>query len=498
MLSFKALPFLVVFIIAIFLRGQEVFTNNYLFLLDQGRDMLKVKEIVFEHHLTLIGPYTSLGGVFQGPFYYYLISIPAFLMQGDPLGPLILMLLISLLTIIIASMFMYRLFGYVTALVTMITFAVSPEAVAAATYTWNPHPMWFLVTLYTFLLFQWTCGKEKYLIFLLPTLGFMFHFQTALGVFLSFATVLYVLIQKRRKAFNTYLFLGLFLSFFTFTPQIVFEIRHDFLMSKSVISLLSGNNRGLFIGWESKNYFHLLDNHKTELIQNYRSSFMRDGVLTGLPLLVFVYCFFFVLFGRKVGLLTIKEYSFVTTIVKIVVFFVIATSFYPFPIRYWFLTGFQSLYLLVAGLLFSKLMRFAIGKIILFALFLVILYYTVLRLDVLYFHPTDDGGTAKIKGKKAAIDYIYHDAHGQPFGLLVFTPPVNTDAYDYLIWWYGKSKYGYVPHKEKRGTFYLLIEVDRHQPWTYQGWLETVIKTGEVLKTQRLSSGFIVQKRVTQ
>lgn len=460
--------------------------------------MLKVKEIVFDHHLTLIGPYTSLGGVFQGPFYYYLIAIPTFLMQGDPLGPLILMLLISLLTIIVASTLMYRLFGYAAALITMIFFAVSPEAVAAATYTWNPHPMWSLITLYAFLLFYATSRYSKYMVLLWPTIGFMFHFEIALGVLLLITTIFYVAISQRTKILNKYFFIGLFLAFLTLIPQLVFELRHDFLMSKSVINLFSGADRGLIVKGETRNYIQLLDNHKAELMQNFRSSFMRDGILTHVPLLIFIYCVPLIIFGRKIGLLTPKEHLFVVTLVKIVMIFVIVTCLYPFPVRYWFLTGFQSFYLLLAGLLLSKLVRFKFGKILLLALFAVFAFYTVKRLDVLYFHPPDDGGIAKIKGKKAAIDYIYHDASGKLFGLLIFTPPVNTDAYDYLIWWHGNRKYGYTPQKKKEGTFYLLIEVESGRPWTYKGWLETVIKTGKVVKTEKLPSGFIVQKRLAQ
>ena len=108
----------------------------------------------------------------------------------------------------------------------------------------------------------------------------------------------------------------------------------------------------------------------------------------------------------------------------------------------------------------------------------------------------DFGGIHKRKGKIEAIDYIYKDAKGKKFGLLVFTPPVYTYAYDYLTWWYGSKNYDYVPHKEKKGIFYLLMEPDPSKPWSYEGWLETVIKTGTILKTKELPSGFVVQKRI--
>ena len=109
---------------------------------------------------------------------------------------------------------------------------------------------------------------------------------------------------------------------------------------------------------------------------------------------------------------------------------------------------------------------------------------------------SDYGGTAKIKGKIDAIDYIYKQEKGKPFGLLVFSPPVYTYPYDYLLWWHGQRKYGYIPYSDKKETFYLLIESDPAKPWSYNGWLETVIKTGNVEWTKTLPSGFIVQKRI--
>ena len=45
----------------------------------------------------------------------------------------------------------------------------------------------------------------------------------------------------------------------------------------------------------------------------------------------------------------------------------------------------------------------------------------------------DYGGASKIKGKIDALNYIYSDAKGKPFGLFVFSPPVYTYPYEYLI-----------------------------------------------------------------
>jgi len=107
----------------------------------------------------------------------------------------------------------------------------------------------------------------------------------------------------------------------------------------------------------------------------------------------------------------------------------------------------------------------------------------------------DYGGISKMQGKKDAVDYIYKDAAGKPFGLFIFTPGVFTYPYDYAFSWYGAKKYGYLPTQSKDDLFYLLIEEDKYNEWAVKGWMDSVIREGEVSKTETLKSGFIVQKR---
>lgn len=488
---------LVIFLLLGFaLRAQETISQNFLFLLDQGRDMMAVKNIVYGHHLTLIGPYTSLQGVFQGPLWYYLLAIPTIIGNGDPYAAIVLMLTLSIGILIIVYLWMKKLFGKKAALFTLFLFAVSPEAVAAATFSWNPHPMWLLITLYIFFFYKLITKNHRYHLMVWPLISIMFHFETALAVFILTASLIYLLIFNRALIKQKYSIYGALIAGIFFLPQVLFDLRHNFLMSKSILNLFTGSDRGLFVSGESKNYLSMIYNHTSLFYYNFETSFMRDGYLKNLPKLAFIFMIGMVAFGRRFKILTEKENMFIFTLSKLVVIVIILSLLYPFPIRYWFLTGFQSFYILIFGLLLSRAWGNQVGKIAIILFFIVSLYYTTIKLYSLYILPPDFGGVAKIKGKKQAIDAIYAGAKGKQFNLLVFTPPVNTDAYDYLIWWYGKIKYNYLPKQEKRGVFYLLIEPDYSKPWSYKGWLETVIKTGKVLETKELPSGFIIQKRL--
>lgn len=491
----KLIIFSVIFAIAFLLRAQETLFNNYLFLIDMGRDMMAVKGILYDHHLTLIGPYTSLAGVFQGPLWYYLLSIPTFITNGDPWGAVALMLIISLATGVVAFLWMNKLFGFGAAIVTFLLIAISPEAVAAATYSWNPHPMWFLLTIYTFLLFMIVSGKQKFHLLLWPTITLMSHFQTALAVFLFLATILFFLFLKFRFSIKRYILIGILISSIFLIPQVAFDLRHDFLMSRSVIALIKGENRGLSVNGE-KNERKLLNLHKDHFIINFKSSFLSSGYFVYFPHVIAVLSA--VLFIGRRRDFSKKEVLFVETILTIVFTIFLISLFYPFPMRYWFFTGFQMFYLLPAGLILSKLLNFSLGRLTIAVFILSIVPFLLNRINHLYIKYPNDNNYSKIRAIKSAVDYVYKDAKGERFGLLVFTPPVYTFSYDYVIWWYGGNKYNYIPHQEKKGTFYLLMEPDPNKPLSYKGWMETVVKTGRTLKQERLDSGLIVEKRQAQ
>lgn len=485
----------IILIIGFLLRAQETLSHNFLFLIDQGRDMMAVRNIVYGHHLTLIGPYTSLQGVFQGPLWYYLLAIPTYIFHGDPWGAVVLMLLISMTVLFVDYFYMKKFFGMIAALLTCFVFALSPEATAAATYSWNPHPMWLLIVFYIFVFYKILLGKSKFHLLLWPIIALLFHFETALGVFFLIGTIFYFILFARSYFLQRYIWLGMVVSGVFFLPQVIFDLRHNFLMTRSVLSIFTGSKQGLFAKGEHLQYSQLISNHWGTIVTNYNSSFVHDGVFAVLPGIIFIFIAVYLLISFIVPVFEKKEKIFLNLQLRLLALFFVLSFLYPFPLRYWFLTGFQSFYLIILGFLLSKLWKFKIGKFLVLLFVLVYLLYLPNRINTLYFHPPNDGGTAKIKGKEAAIEWVYHDAQSKPFSLLVFTPPVNTDAYDYLVWLESK-KFGFLPTKEKKGTFYLLMEPDPDKPWSYKGWMDTVIKTGTIEKTVILPSGFIIQKRI--
>lgn len=471
------------------LRVHESLVGNFLFLKDQGRDMMAVKSIVVERHLTLIGPYTSLQATFQGPLYYYLLAIPFLIFGGDPKGGVYLMLLLSLASIFLGYWLASKLFSRRVGLMTALVFAVSPGAAAAATFIWNPHPMILLMTVYVyFFLKMFTEEDRKYGWWTGLFLGLMCHFQIALALPLTVATLLTLVLAKPKIVLNKKFYLLLSAVLLMLSPLIFFDFRHEHLTSRSIISLLQGETQGLSGG--SEPYGKILKGHLISFWNLFLSSYTDLGRLRKVVA-------YFTIFSGLFFFLKRRDLSFKRLVLLPLVLFLVY-SLYPFQIWGWYLLGLYPIFIFILGYILGRLLEIKGLKWIPILVGVSLILASVSKLKTLYFNPPDYGGTSKIRGKLDAIDYIYKDAEDQEFNVLVFTPVVLTDAYDYLFWWHGQDQYGYLPGKEKQGLFYLLMEPDSSKPWSYKGWLETVIETGEVLKEVYLPSGFIIQKRYAQ
>jgi 4-amino-4-deoxy-L-arabinose transferase-like glycosyltransferase len=86
------------------------------FLSDQGRDAIILKRIVMLEKWVFVGPTTSIGNVFTGPFFYYLVA-PFMLLSGlDPAGPAYGIALINTVGLILCFVFVLKKFGKYTAL----------------------------------------------------------------------------------------------------------------------------------------------------------------------------------------------------------------------------------------------------------------------------------------------------------------------------------------------------------------------------------------------
>ena len=319
------------------------------------------------------------------------------------------------------------------------------------------------------------------------------YFETAMGVIIGIAFIIFFFLYLRKWILSKENIGGIVIGFLFFLPQIIFDIRHNFLMTRSLFRIFQGSNQGLIVRGEHVGILHTMPNNFQALLTNYSSSFfpLPGGMSIPILLLIIVVGAIFITnkkdnyqeqknFIKKVGLFTCIV--------------ILLELLYPFPLRFWFITGFQITYLLLISVACGVIADKKIGRLGVAVLFMIFIIVSFPWIYKKYAYP-DYGGVAKYQGKLDAVKYLYSDSHYDLAHVLIFTPPVYTDPYDYLIWWYAKKNGYKIPDSQKKDTFYLLMETNPYEQWSYQGWLDTVIKSGKIVNTTTLPSGLIIQKR---
>ncbi|MBI2442983.1 MAG: glycosyltransferase family 39 protein [Candidatus Levybacteria bacterium] len=494
--AFFILLLLLVYV-SVFPRVTEVVAHNYIFGFDQGRDYLAAKSIAFDHKLTLIGSEWGAGsagftGLFHGPFYFYLLAFAFLLFGGDPYGGVVIMFLLGIFTIVLSFVIGRKILGTVGAYTFTLLITLSPPLIAQSRFFWNSYPSSPFILLAFYFVYKSTLLRRSLDLFLAAFFsGFIYNFQTAIAIPMVLGLLIYSVIILRLKKVKQYLVLlgGIILAF---SPMVLFEFRHGFQGGRGLLAYLFADKKTdvtlLFMQ-------RLLADHLGSYFYNLSNSFPNIPVPWWALLLIILIPLLYCWYQEKNGALRLFIiYLFFLPITSFLVFSSFRNSVYQYYLyELTFVYLFFFAYVVSQSLIQRKPVILALYVVFLVSYVVtgVVSAYSLFAADV-----KDYGGGAKIKGKIDALDYIYTDAKDDRFNLLIFAPPVYTYPYDYLIWWYGRKQYGFTPGSEKQGTLYLLIEKDHSKPWSYKGWLETVIQEGTVEKTETLPSGLIVQKRI--
>lgn len=490
----KALSILIIFILAIITRSAGLISKDYVFGFDQGRDYLAAWNIAVNHKLTLIGAElgagsAGMGGLFHGPIHYYTLVIPFILMGGDPYGGLILTFIFGLASIFAGFVLGRMLFNFWGGILISSLIVISPQFITQSYFVWNSHPTTFFIILMLIFTYLMKDKKIKYTFLAAFFAGFSYNFELAIAIPLSFTLIIYLTTILRLKDLRHYL--ALFIGFcFAYSPMLLFEIRHKFMAISGLLNYILAPK-----ATDPHNLtFYLLD-HLNSFYFNFTDTFPRQVLVPYLLIILIIPLSIF--FVRKETDSYLKKFLIFCLLLipcNFLVFAFLKNSVYTY-----YLLDLNIIYIIIYSYLIIKSIHFKnfIPVIILFFLFSFFTITAFITGSKTFAHDVKDtGGLVKMSGKKEAIDYIYQDANGEKFGLFIYTGPIYTYPYDYILTWYAAEKYGYVPHKDKKGLVYLLIEVDTGRPHTYKGWLETVIKDGKVIKTETLPSGLILQKRL--
>ena len=173
----------IIFFIFIFLRLYQ-FHEYVMFLSDQGRDALIIRKILTFENWPLIGAPSSIGQVYLGPFYYYLISPFLLFLNWDPSGLAFGVFLYALIGTIFLFKFVSRYHDEASALILVTLISTSSVLIHFSRFSWNPNllPYFGFFSIYYF--YNWL---KK------PSLknGFIFGVSVGLTIQLHYLALFY-------------------------------------------------------------------------------------------------------------------------------------------------------------------------------------------------------------------------------------------------------------------------------------------------------------------
>ena len=460
----------------------HLFKGDLLFHTDIARDFLVMDDIVTTRSPTLIGPKSGgVSGVFHGPAWYYL-NLPIFaLTNGNPaaIGWFWMIIFIGYL-----ALFYYlssRMLGNKNAL-TAVTLLAS-LTVFAPKGLMQCSPAAFLVL--PFIYFTWLYlqkWKPWALVVSVLILGFIIQFQMAFGVPIAILMGSYLVykIVKSKKWLHLLCFAAILLPLSTF---ILFDLRHDFLQSRSVInyfSIKNPNDDWTIIKYLSERFDSVIDCF----------TFLRspNGLARIISGMVGFFALIFVGLKHKKMDEKVKS-AWVISAIIIFGFWVVTI---PFKDKVW---GFYYEAILPLTCLWWAYLASLYKKWGMLMISLIILINVVFSVQsgLHYFKSSDIDDEVHWRFYRHLIKDIVNNNRGEDFGYFVFTP----DQLGY------QAKYAldyYIPtatrFKKEPITYLIIAPNDNLNPWANEDYWqsEQVRIVGEADEQWSYPSGYVVKK----
>ena len=216
------------------------------FLGDEGRDVIIVRRLLTEGHPPLIGPGTSIGSMYLGPLYYYMMAPALLLANFSPVGPAVQIALLGIATIVLVWFAGREWFGKVAATVAALLYSISPTVIIYSRSSWNPNIMPFFALLLIYSVYRfWRKQEFKWII--VTGVAFAFTLQSHyLGLLLAPTIGVFWLLtlwktvkDKNKKVIKSLLTkslisAGLFL--LLMSPLAIFDVRHGYINFNAIMT----------------------------------------------------------------------------------------------------------------------------------------------------------------------------------------------------------------------------------------------------------------------
>lgn len=296
----ESLILLIILAVSIFVRFYRL-SDYMIFLGDEGRDALIIKDILVSHIIPSIGPPSSVGTIYLGPLYYYMMAASMAIFWLNPVAAAGMVALIGVLAVVLIYYLSRVWFGMWSAVLAASVYSLSFVTINYSRFSWNPNPAPFFALLAIFGLDR-ARRTKNFLWFILTGMSLaaavQMHYLSL--ILLPVFGLLWILeIRQNPQKYKNF-FLGTILAIgsfiFLMLPLILFDFRHNFLNYRGLIALLTKSDSNVgFNLFES--FGKILPIYNDKLTGRYlgAENFLATPIVTILvliPLMFVLYKFF--------------------------------------------------------------------------------------------------------------------------------------------------------------------------------------------------------------
>ena len=408
-----------ILLFGLFFRTYEV-VGRFEFAHDGDLYSWIIKDITENHHLRLIGQLTSAKGIFIGPLFYYLLTPFFIITKMDPIGAIIPFTILSLLAIFSYYYCLKQLFNREIGLVAAFLNSVLLWIVQFDRWVVPSNPTNIWVIWYFYVIINLARGNFKVLWILAILISLIWHIHIALAPALLAVPVAVFLSRKFPTTKQLIVFIALTL-FFSL-PLIVFEVKHGFSQTLSLIQNFSINQGG-GSGLEK---FYLLNLKATLEIVNLFFYPQIPNFLKSLPFIPIILLSGIFLIRKK--LLTIAELlALYAWVVGVFLFYTFSSTI----VSEYYISNIKIIFLAIISLYFYLLFKTRVGRI------LVLMLFGIILVRNLHFIITQDYYHKGYIEKKALVEFIKNDSLKQEFPCIAvsyITTPGENVGFRYFFY----------------------------------------------------------------
>lgn len=221
--KWEVLVIVAILAVAAFVRLYKV--DQYMtFLGDEGRDVQVVRDMLIGRNFPFIGPGTSVGNMYLGPWYYYIMGPALLAANFSPVGPAVLVAILSLATTWLLWWAGRQWFGRGPALMVSLLYSLSPVIIIYSRSSWNPNvmPLFALVFIYAI----WKVWKYHYWRWaIVAAAAFALVLNSHyLGLLLLAPAAWVFLLSLRQKGWGKYLGIAAVVFVVMMSPLLIFDL----------------------------------------------------------------------------------------------------------------------------------------------------------------------------------------------------------------------------------------------------------------------------------